>query len=215
MTLQRSAGNTAVARALIQRTVAKSAEAFTRDEFGCFDHSFRWDCTAPHTDGYIVQKIERVEIVGDDTARTTYWEAWKVAGGRVYGGDGQELSAGAHDSWVNKKKSYGKTGSWSMTGTVYWVAGDDLPGSFENEAVEMAGGLLSTDTDPKLPADALLFTHSKASAWDATTVKAAKELLEAWSDTVDEADASGDLQEEGRFTEAIANQAVLEYYEKH
>ena len=213
MTLQRSAGNAAVSRALIQREVQKVVTADEHDEFGRFDHSFRWTCTAPHTDGFIVQRIDRVETVGNKTEQSTYWEAWTVVGGRIHDAKMLELTHGAHDSWVNPDPSFGTAGSWSMTGTVYWVAGNHLPGDFQPNAVKMAGGLLSTAEDPELPDSALLFTHRRTYAWDATTLKAAKDLLKEWSQSIaiERESASEELQEDAGFTPAIADQAVSQY----
>lgn len=150
----------------IQRAVAKTNVVTDHDQIlGKMDYSFRWNATAPHNNGYIIQKITRTETVaGNDQATVTvYWEAWKVTNGVIYNGN-TNLTGRQHDSWYNSQMNAGTSGSIRMDGAVYFSSAESID-DMEHGGVAAAGQLLASDNEPDVD-KTHIFDHSITFNWD-------------------------------------------------
>lgn len=175
-TLQKKIGNQAVVSLYnnqpqhpmktIQRSIDKSIKTDV-SKAGYINYSFDWEATSPHINGYIVQKIKRIE--NDKT--TEYWEAWWVddKGNIKVSKDKEPLSV-THDSWTDLSTKWGEQGTLDMTGEVYFVAeGTDTCNTIDHwgiSAVEMAGGLKSSMDAPNVGAP--VASDHKNWAWNLT-----------------------------------------------
>jgi peptidoglycan hydrolase-like protein with peptidoglycan-binding domain len=131
---------------------------------GEFTWAINWNTDGRN--GYIVQEITRVGHVTEcdgspapdfEPPPAHYWEAWRV-----------QTDGGVHGSEPNDTFGSGMNvpqhgGTWKITAKVFWV--DTLETSFRFGAVDLAGGLLSTTTQPSNLGSVLL-TRGVAGKWD-------------------------------------------------
>jgi peptidoglycan hydrolase-like protein with peptidoglycan-binding domain len=132
------------------------------DPCGVFDWEINWETTGRN--GYLVQEIVNTfaptlcgEGPGLDPTTPHYWEAWRVQG------DGR-IGPNASDRW-SRPDMPGHSGTWTMTGRVFWVDQLDLEDGWQVANVPDAGNLWSTTTEPGNLGPELL-RRSAGGVWD-------------------------------------------------
>jgi RHS repeat-associated protein len=121
--------------------------------------AIKWVLNASERDGWIVQEVQMDCFTKDcnDTpvappgicCGRTYWEAWRVKGGRVYVGHPEiDVTASPyHDLFLTPNAGVCRYGTSKITGWAKFVRGR-LQGGFVAGSVQCAGMLMATNNRP-------------------------------------------------------------------